>query len=258
MGSIFTIFGHLTELWVSFSGIFRNFWNYGPDFHSNYRIMTLKFTRIYGIMGTNFSRKMARLRQQIYRDTPPPPPETLTEGLTQKQHTFGECTFCVSYCAWTYESSVNSIHDKCQLSTIAVFKLQTFQYLQIKRYHGYESLKIYLKGLFHPAFFARVVFWLALVCHEFHCPSKWGQQRQSKRRHVQGMLDETAVSKTPINKAHTNKTKFTERTLDVKERLCVTSYLSSLFPVIKQLHIFTSETFITFKKRRLRIGTCTF
>ena len=70
MGSIFTIFGHLTELWVSFSVIFRNFRNYGPDFHSNYGIMTLKSTRIYGIMGTDFSGKMARPRQKIGRDTP--------------------------------------------------------------------------------------------------------------------------------------------------------------------------------------------
>ena len=32
--------------------------------------MTLKFTRMYGIMGTYFSGKMARLRQMIGRDTP--------------------------------------------------------------------------------------------------------------------------------------------------------------------------------------------
>ena len=33
--------------------------------------MTLKSTRIYGIMGTNFSGKMARPCQKIGRDTPP-------------------------------------------------------------------------------------------------------------------------------------------------------------------------------------------
>ena len=32
--------------------------------------MTLKSTRIYGIMGTNVSGKMARPRQMIGRDTP--------------------------------------------------------------------------------------------------------------------------------------------------------------------------------------------
>ena len=80
------LFQTVTELWVSFSqfvdisrnygcpfqGIFHNFRNYGPDFDSIYGIMTLKSTRIYGIMGTNFSGKMARPRQMIGRDTPPP------------------------------------------------------------------------------------------------------------------------------------------------------------------------------------------
>ena len=74
------------ELWVAFSqfldikrnygctfqGIFHNFRNYGPDFHSMYGIMTLKSTRIYGIIGTNFSGTMARPCQIIGRDTPPP------------------------------------------------------------------------------------------------------------------------------------------------------------------------------------------
>ena len=57
---------------MSFSGDFHNFRNYGPDFHLIYGIMILKFTRIYGIKGTNFSGKMARPRQMICRDTPPP------------------------------------------------------------------------------------------------------------------------------------------------------------------------------------------
>ena len=35
--------------------------------------MTLKSTRIYGIMGTNFLGKMERPSQKIGRDTPPPP-----------------------------------------------------------------------------------------------------------------------------------------------------------------------------------------
>ena len=53
-----------------FQDIFQIFRNYGPDFHSIYGIMTLKSTRTYGIMGTNFSGKMARPRQMIGRDTP--------------------------------------------------------------------------------------------------------------------------------------------------------------------------------------------
>ena len=63
MGIIFTISRHLTELWggeYPFQGTFHNFQNYGPDFHSICGIMALKSTRIYGIMGTIFSGKMAR------------------------------------------------------------------------------------------------------------------------------------------------------------------------------------------------------
>ena len=41
--------------------------------------MTLKSTRIYRIMGTKFSGKMARPRQMIGRDTPPPPRGGLIE-----------------------------------------------------------------------------------------------------------------------------------------------------------------------------------
>ena len=69
----------ITELWVSylqffdisrnygcpFQGIFHNFRNYGPDTYSSCGIMALKSTRIYGIMGTNFSGKMARPRHII-------------------------------------------------------------------------------------------------------------------------------------------------------------------------------------------------
>ena len=72
-------FQTITELWVSFSqffyisrnygcpfqGIIHNFRNYGPDIYSICGIMALKSTRIYGIMGINFSGKMARPRHII-------------------------------------------------------------------------------------------------------------------------------------------------------------------------------------------------
>ena len=51
------------------SAYFHTFRNYGPDFYSICGIMTLKSTRIYGIMGTKFSGKMARPRQMLGRDT---------------------------------------------------------------------------------------------------------------------------------------------------------------------------------------------
>ena len=44
-----------------------------------------------------------------------------------------------------------------------------------------------LKGLFHQAFPAHVVSLLVFVCRNFHGPRKWRLQRQTKRRHVQGM-----------------------------------------------------------------------
>ena len=50
-----------------------------------------------------------------------------------------------------------------------------------------------LKGLFHPAFLARVVSWLAFVV---------AKQRPAKRRHVQGMLDETEPLKSYLKGKH--------------------------------------------------------
>ena len=72
MSIYFTIYRHLTELWVPFSGDFLDFPELWPRFSFDYGIMTLKSTRIYGIMGTNFSGKTARPRQMIGRDTPLP------------------------------------------------------------------------------------------------------------------------------------------------------------------------------------------
>ena len=59
MDNIFTIFRHFTELLLSFSRDFDNFRNYGPDIYICGG-MALKSTRIYVIMGANFSGKVAR------------------------------------------------------------------------------------------------------------------------------------------------------------------------------------------------------
>ena len=48
-----------------------------------------------------------------------------------------------------------------------------------------------LKGLFHPAFLARVISWFPFVVAIFMGHENGGKQRLAKRRHVQGMLDET-------------------------------------------------------------------
>ena len=48
-----------------------------------------------------------------------------------------------------------------------------------------------LKGPFHPAFLARVVSWFAFVVAIFMGHENGDKQRLAKRRHVQGMLDET-------------------------------------------------------------------
>ena len=48
-----------------------------------------------------------------------------------------------------------------------------------------------LKGLFHLAFLARVVFWFAFVVAIFMGHENGDKQRPTKRRHVQGMLDKT-------------------------------------------------------------------
>ena len=48
-----------------------------------------------------------------------------------------------------------------------------------------------LKGLFHPACLARVASWFAFVVAIFMAHENGDKQRPTKRRHVQGMLDET-------------------------------------------------------------------
>ena len=65
MGIIFTFFLISRNYGCPFQGIFHNFRNNGPDIYSISRIMVLKSTRIYGIMGTNFSGEMARPRHII-------------------------------------------------------------------------------------------------------------------------------------------------------------------------------------------------
>ena len=50
---------------VLFRGFFHNFRNYGSDIYSICGILALIFSRIYGIMGTNFSGKMVRPRHII-------------------------------------------------------------------------------------------------------------------------------------------------------------------------------------------------
>ena len=47
-----------------------------------------------------------------------------------------------------------------------------------------------LKGLFHPGCLARVVSLFASVAAIFMVHENGDEQRQAKRRHVQGMLDE--------------------------------------------------------------------
>ena len=48
-----------------------------------------------------------------------------------------------------------------------------------------------LKALFHPACLARVVSWFAFVVAIFMGHENGDKQRETKSRHVQGMLDET-------------------------------------------------------------------
>ena len=48
-----------------------------------------------------------------------------------------------------------------------------------------------LKDLFHPACLVRVVSWFAFVVAIFMAHENGDKQRPAKRRHVQGMLDET-------------------------------------------------------------------
>ena len=48
-----------------------------------------------------------------------------------------------------------------------------------------------LKGLFHPAFLAHVVSWLAFVVAIFLAHENGDNKGKSRKQHVQGMMDET-------------------------------------------------------------------
>ena len=54
-----------------------------------------------------------------------------------------------------------------------------------------SSFSRHLKGLFHPTCLARVISWFAFVVAIFMGRENDGKQRPTKRRHMQGMLDET-------------------------------------------------------------------
>ena len=73
-----------------------------------------------------------------------------------------------------------------------------------------------LKGLFHPACLARVVSWFAFVVANFMGHENGDKQRSAKRRHVQGMLDETdplTLSKVPPLVINASDTKVSSLTL---------------------------------------------
>ena len=61
-----------------------------------------------------------------------------------------------------------------------------------------HGIFIMLKGLFHPACLASVVSWFAFVVAIFMAHENGDKQRPAKRRHVQGMLDETDPLSLPI------------------------------------------------------------
>ena len=70
---------------------------------------------------------------------------------------------------------------------------------------NYVNTSAKLKGLFHPAFLARVVSWFPFVVAIFMGHENGGKQRLAKRRHVQGMLDETDPFKTLTSSFHATR-----------------------------------------------------
>ena len=72
MGSIFTIFGHLTELWVSFSGDFSPFPESCPIFSFDLRNYDPKILQNSGNYGYQFFGQNGTSPSEIGRDTPPP------------------------------------------------------------------------------------------------------------------------------------------------------------------------------------------
>ena len=100
-----------------------------------------------------------------------------------------------------------------------------------------------LKGLSHPAFLARVVSWFPFVVAIFMGHENGGKQRLAKRRHVQGMLDETD----PL-------TKKLEESLDIFQRKLLRRMLHiKLTDKIRNEEIYkrSHQTSIKLKKRTL-------
>ena len=79
---------------------------------------------------------------------------------------------------------LNNIYQSTHVFSFILLKLYKPSLHFIKQY-------VCLKGLFHPPFLARVVSWLAFVVAIFMAHENGDKQRLAKRRHVQGMLDET-------------------------------------------------------------------
>ena len=63
--------------------------------------------------------------------------------------------------------------------------------MRFQKYPDTCGRSLRLKGLFHPACLVRVVSWFAIVVAIFMNHENGDKQRPTKRRHVQGMLDET-------------------------------------------------------------------
>ena len=91
-------------------------------------------------------------------------------------------------------SAVSDFPVKYDSKVVTKFKLKLQRNIQFDIVLGkilHIFLPAYLKGLFHPAFLARVVSWFPFVVAIFMGHENGDKQRLAKRRHVQGMLDET-------------------------------------------------------------------
>ena len=107
------------------------------------------------------------------------------------------------------------IYKRCHQTSIKLKKrtLNTFTYPMLL----YNCQIWTLKGLFHPAFLARVVSWFPFVVTIFMGHENGSKQRLAKRRHVQGMLDETdPLTKKLEESLHIFQRKLLGRMLHIK------------------------------------------
>ena len=93
---------------------------------------------------------------------------------------------------------MNSKKNVMQFYTHLFKDLKDLSRMLTREKSGNMKKMLLLKGLFHPAFLARVVSWFAFVVAIFMAHDTGDIQRPTKRRQMQEMLGETDPLSMPL------------------------------------------------------------